>query len=197
MFGGLVFCSSRRSCICFFEFPFWFILQYCISDLCTIVLSKGFCLRLFFFSLTESRTLFQIWFLDCCPMESPTKSRFSVCLFVCPAAVQHFYQESVLEISDFLDRGRWLEYLKSVRALFSRKIHFSQKLGKNCPKWHRNSVFWIFGKFLSLVFLGIFQNENYYSHWYFTINQICGKILVLELWAKMLLANRTAGFFKM
>ena len=121
-------------------------------------------------------------------------------LSVCLSAQQQFsifIRNRLLEISDFLDRGRWLEYLKSVRALFSRKIHFSQKLGKNCPKWHRNSVFWIFGKFLSLVFLGIFQNENYYCHWYFTINQICGKILVLELWAKMLLANRTAGFFKM
>ena len=120
----------------------------------------------------------------------------SVCLSV-QQQFSIFIRNRLLEISDFLDRGRWLEYLKSVRALFSRKIHFSQKLGKNCPKWHRNSVFWIFGKFLSLVFLGIFQNENYYCHWYFTINQICGKILVLELWAKMLLANWTAGFFKM
>ena len=31
----------------------------------------------------------------------------------------------------------------------------------------------------------------------FTINPISGKILVLELWAKMLSANQIAGFFKM
>ena len=32
---------------------------------------------------------------------------------------------------------------------------------------------------------------------YFTTNPLSGKILVLELWAKMLLASQTAGFFKM
>ena len=32
---------------------------------------------------------------------------------------------------------------------------------------------------------------------YFTTNPLSGKILVLKLWAKMLLANHIAGFFKM
>ena len=32
---------------------------------------------------------------------------------------------------------------------------------------------------------------------YFTTSPISGKILVLELWAKMLSANQIAGFFKM
>ena len=31
----------------------------------------------------------------------------------------------------------------------------------------------------------------------FSTNPISGKILVLELWAEILLANQTAGFFKM
>ena len=31
----------------------------------------------------------------------------------------------------------------------------------------------------------------------FITNPISGKILVLELWAEILLANQTAGFFKM
>ena len=40
--GGLICCSSRRNCICFFQFPFWFILEQWIFDLWTIVLVKGF-----------------------------------------------------------------------------------------------------------------------------------------------------------
>ena len=46
--GGLICYSYRGSCKCFFQFPFRFILEYCISDLCTIVLMKGFSLWLVF-----------------------------------------------------------------------------------------------------------------------------------------------------
>ena len=90
--GGLIFCSSRKNCICFFQFPFWFILQYCIFDLCTIVLMKGFSLR--FFSLSKRVELCSKFvFFNPCHMEGPIKSRFSVCLFVCLSAVWNFYQE--------------------------------------------------------------------------------------------------------
>ena len=48
--GRLIFCSSRGNFICFFQFPFWFILELCMLDLCTIVLlKKAFGLLLFFF----------------------------------------------------------------------------------------------------------------------------------------------------
>ena len=42
LLGCLIFCSSRRNCICFFQLPFWFILEQWIFDLWTIVLVKGF-----------------------------------------------------------------------------------------------------------------------------------------------------------
>ena len=57
--------------------------------------------------------------------------------------------------------------------------------------------FLIFWKILSLVFLGNNLKWKLYCCWYFTTNPISGKILVLELWAKMLSVNQIAGFFKM
>ena len=78
-----------------------------------------------------------------CPMKGPIRKRFPVCLSV------------FLSISRFLHHGRLLQYFKTVRVLFSRKIHLSQNLGKNCPKWPQNRVFWIFWKILTLVFVGI------------------------------------------
>ena len=45
-----------------------------------------------------------------------------------------------------------MEYLKTDRALFSRKIHFCPKMGKKCPKWLLNRVFWIFWKIFSFSF---------------------------------------------
>ena len=47
-----------------------------------------------------------------------------------------------------------MKYLKTCRALFSKKIHFCPKLGKKGPKWPQNRVLWIFWKNFSLVFLG-------------------------------------------
>ena len=54
--GDLTFCSSRRNCICVSQFPFWFILEQCSFDLCTIVLMKGFSLQLLFPSERESHS---------------------------------------------------------------------------------------------------------------------------------------------
>ena len=79
--GGLIFCSSIRNCICFSQFPFWFILEWCIFNLCTIVLLKGLSLQ-FFFPLKESCTLFQIWFFG--PLSYRGSYEMTVvCLSVC------------------------------------------------------------------------------------------------------------------
>ena len=42
-------------------------------------------------------------------------------------------------------------YLKTDRALFSRKIHISPKLGKKGSKWPPNKVFWILWKIQNIV----------------------------------------------
>ena len=42
-----------------------------------------------------------------------------------------------------------------------------------------------------------FLKNPKYCYRYFATNLMSGKILVLELWVKKLLANETAGFFKM
>ena len=76
--------------------------------------------------------------------------------------------------------GRYLEYVKTDRALFFRKILFCTNFCKKGPKWPQNRGFFIF-----LILL------------LFTTNLISGKILVLELWVKMLSANQIAEFFKM
>ena len=62
------------------------------------------------------------------------------------------------------------------------------------PKWPQNMIFW---KILSLDFRGNNQIEKWYCYWYVTTNPISRKILILELWAKMLLANEIARFFRM
>ena len=47
-----------------------------------------------------------------------------------------------------------------------------------------------------IKFYDLLKNpENYYG--YFATNSMSGKILVLRLRVKMLLANQSAGFFKM
>ena len=69
----------------------------------------------------------------------------SICLSVLQFRI--FLRNSSLVFSDFLNNDRWLEYLKTDRALFSRKIHFCSNLGKKGPKWPQNRV-------LSLVFPG-------------------------------------------
>ena len=70
-------------------------------------------------------------------LEGPIKSLLSVHLLsVCPS-VRHFSQEWLFSFfSDFLHDGRYVEYLKIDRALFS-KIHFAQiweKRSQNGPK---------------------------------------------------------------
>ena len=69
-----------------------------------------------------------------------------------------------------------MEYLKTDRAFIFSKIHFCPSLGKKSI----NSI-----SFCHKFFSEIIENENY-CYWYFTTNPISGKILILELWAKML-----------
>ena len=42
----------------------------------------------------------------------------------------------------------------------------------------------------------IIWNGNWHCCWYFTINSLSGKVLVFELWVKMMSAKQIAGFFK-
>ena len=65
----------------------------------------------------------------------------------------HFLKNGSFVFSDFLYNGSQLEYLKTGRAYFSRKIHFCQSVGKKDPKWLWNRVLGIFWKILSLVLL--------------------------------------------
>ena len=47
-----------------------------------------------------------------------------------------------------------------------------------------------------IKFFDFLKNPKYCDR-YFATNVMSGKILVLELWVKMLLANQTTGIFKM
>ena len=76
-------------------------------------------------------------------------SSLSVCQF------SIFLRNGSLAFSDFQNNGINLEYLKTDRALFSRKIPFAQIWAKrtlNSPKTGFKK--WTFKKILSLVFLG-------------------------------------------
>ena len=126
----------------------------------------------------------------------------SVCLSVLPSVWQF-----LLVFSDFLHNDRLLEYSKTNRAFFSRKISFCQIFGKRTQNGPKISFFWMFWKILSLVFLGnnwkwkqilllinlLFHNNLYC---YFTKSLMSGKILVPELKVKILSVNQIAGFFK-
>ena len=81
----------------------------------------------------------------------------SVCPSICRSVSSVFFPRIAdyrLVFSDFWHNGRKLEYLKTDRALFSRKIQYCPILHKKGPKWLQNRVFWSFWKILSLVFLG-------------------------------------------
>ena len=92
-------------------------------------------------------------FLDPCPSEGPIKSPLSGCLFVRLSVRQFgvFLGNYPIVFSDFQHDRRQLEYLKTDRALFSRKFQFCANLGKKGPKWPQNMIFW---KTLSFVFPG-------------------------------------------
>ena len=61
--------------------------------------------------------------------------RPSICLSICPSICQFgiFLSNGSLVFSVFYHNGRSLELLKTVRALFSRKIHFCPNFGKQGP----------------------------------------------------------------
>ena len=94
-----------------------------------------------------------------------------------------------------------MEYLKT-DSPFPRKIHFSQIWAKRAPKSLQNSFFFNFLKnIISFswkwkLILEIKMKTNILIDISPRILYLT-KILVLELWAKMLLANQIAVFFKM
>ena len=90
------------------------------------------------------------------PMEGLTKSLSSVCLSVCLSVRQFgdFLRDCLIVFSDFWHDDRSLEYLKTDRARFSRKIHFCQIWVKKAKNALQIGSFWIFKKILSLYFLG-------------------------------------------
>ena len=70
-----------------------------------------------------------------------------VCLF--RLSVHHFgifVRNGSLVFSGFLHIGKLLEYLKTYRALFSRKILFCPHLIKKDPKWFQNRALIILGQ---------------------------------------------------
>ena len=81
--------------------------------------------------------------LDSCPTEAPIKLLLSVCL---PVHEQFgiFIRNGLLVFSEFLHH---------VRALFSRKIHFSPNVAKISQTSPKIAIFRFFWKILSLVFL--------------------------------------------
>ena len=89
---------------------------------------------------------------------------------VCPSfrlSVQHFPQEWHISFFDFWHDGRYLEYLKTDKALSSRKIYFHPNLskkGQNGPNNNNNNLKW------TLILLLICQ-------------YIYGKTLAVQLWA--------------
>ena len=89
-------------------------------------------------------------FLDPCPMGGLIKSLFSVCLSICLSVCMSVCLLSVClsvhqQFSTKLRNGLLIVFwffapwyiigiLKNWLSIFSRKIHFSPNLGKNCPK---------------------------------------------------------------
>ena len=78
-------------------------------------------------------------------------------LSVCLSVHQQFgifVMNGLLVFSDFLYRGRQLEYSKTLRTLYSRKILFPPNLGKNCSTWLQNMLFFYFRKTFAISFPG-------------------------------------------
>ena len=88
--------------------------------------------------------------MDPCPTENTI--RLPVCLSVHHLGI--FLRNYSLVFSDTWHNCSQLEYLKTDKALFPKKIHFCPNLGKKEPKWPQNKVFCIFWKTLTLLFFG-------------------------------------------
>ena len=99
-------------------------------------------------------------------------------------------------ISFFLKLSMVLEayVLCMTEADFFKKI-CCPKNGENRPKIGLKIGFFGFiGKFSHQFFLNLVYKESSYYLLYSCTNPILGKNLILEIWAKMLLANQIAGF---
>ena len=131
--------------------------------------------------------------MDPRPTEGPTKS-LSVCLSVF-LSFQHFSQDWFIS-SFHIFFSMVYSWKNGKKSPFFQKIHFCPNLGRKGPKWPQNRVFQIFWKILSLVFPGNNLKLKLILLLIFTTNSTSGKILILQLWAKMLLASQLAAFFK-
>ena len=92
--------------------------------------------------------------LDPCPMEGPIKSWLSICLFVCPSAVGHFYQEWVVSFHRFFAPWQIIGIFKNCQSHFLSKIHFFPKFGQKLPKMTPKQVFFDFLKYFVISFPG-------------------------------------------
>ena len=75
---------------------------------------------------------------------------------VCPS--NSFPRNSSLDFSDFWHSGRQIEYWKTDRVLFSRKIHFWPKLGQKLPS--RMAAKKGFFGFLKILVMLVFLRNN-------------------------------------
>ena len=126
----------------------------------------------------------KFYFLELCPMEGLIKLLFSVCLSV--------HQQFSIELRNVLLIFFWffapwytIWILKNWQSTFSRKIHLSPNLVRNCPKWHENRVFGFFEKFCDrfpgndlkwkLVLLLIFHHKSESHIWQNSNSQVMGR----------------------
>ena len=70
----------------------------------------------------------------------------AVCLSIHQCSI--FLRNESLVFSDFWYDGKSLEYLKTGRGLFSKKIYFWPNLSKKGPKWPQNDFVRFFQKFI-------------------------------------------------
>ena len=112
-----------------------------LQEIMVIIFRTFSCLTKFLFHHKWSKA----WLLDPRPKKGPIKPLLSVCLPLRPS-VQSFSQIWLIILSDFWHNGRKLEYLKTDKVLFSKKIHFWRNLSKQDPKWSQNFFFYYFLK---------------------------------------------------
>ena len=163
------------------------------------------CLTKFLFHHKWSKA----WLLDPRPKKGPIKSLLSVCLSLRPS-VQSFSQIWLIILSDFWHNGRKLEYLKTDKVLFSKKIHFWRNLSKQDPKWSQNFFFIIFWKILSLVFhrnnlkwkllLLLTFHHHFTRFWFWSYGPKCYQPIKLQDFLKCSVSEKKwmmKGFFGM
>ena len=102
--------------------------------------TDDYVVKVSFILYVNNNTFLQVKYINCgfnildpCPTEGPIKSQLSICLSVCQFCM-------MVE--------RWLEYVKTGRALFLRKIHFCPKLDKKAQNGPEIVSFFVLCKVL-------------------------------------------------